>query len=51
MLHIMIKQLEIYIDINIEIIYVDHYTWIFTSRNLRLALQIAFLLNKYFRCR
>ena len=36
------------IDINIEINEVDHYTWILTSRNFRLALEITFLLNKYF---
>ena len=28
--------------------YVDHYTWIFISRIFRLALEITFLLNKYF---
>ena len=36
------------IDINIEINEVDHYTWILTSRIFRLALEITFLLNKYF---
>ena len=42
------KQLEICIDIDIEISEVDNYTWIFTSRIFRLALEIAFLLNKFF---
>ena len=35
------------LDINIEISQIDHYTWIFTSRMFRLALE-TFLLNKYF---
>ena len=48
MLHTITKRLEICIDINIEISEVDHYTWIFTSRIFRLALEITFLLNKYF---
>ena len=48
MLHIITKRLEICIDFNIEISEVDHYTWMFTSRILRLALEITFLLNKYF---
>ena len=48
MLHTITKRLEICIDINIEISEVDHYTWIFTSRIFRLALEINFLLNKYF---
>ena len=48
MLQIITKRLEIYIEINIEISEVDHYTWIFTTRIFRLALEIAFLLNKYF---
>ena len=48
MLHTVSKRLEICIDINIEISEVDHYTWIFTSRIFRLALEITFLLNKYF---
>ena len=48
MLHTITKRLEICIDINIEISEVDHYTWIFTSRIFRLALEIAFLLNNYF---
>ena len=43
----MTKRLEICIDINIEISNVDHYTWI-TSRIARLALEITFLLKKYF---
>ena len=47
MLHTVTKRLEICIDINIEISEVDHYTWIFTSRMFRLALEITFLLNKY----
>ena len=54
MLHTIIKGLEICIHINIEICEVDYYTWIFffmdyfTSRIFRLALEITFLLNKYF---
>ena len=49
MLHTMItKRLEIRIDVNIEISEVDHYTWIFISRIFKLALEITFLLNKYF---
>ena len=48
MLHTITKRLEICIDINIEISEFDHYTWIFTSRIFRLALEITFLLNKYF---
>ena len=48
MLHSITKPLEICIDINIEISEVDHYTWIFTSIIIRLALEITFLLNKYF---
>ena len=27
---------------------IDYYTWIFTSRIFRIALEITFLLNKYF---
>ena len=42
------KRLEIYIDINIDISYADYYTWIFTSKIFRLALEIASLVNKYF---
>ena len=45
MFHTITKRLEIYIDINIEISKVDHY---FTSTFFRLALEITFLLNKYF---
>ena len=47
MLHTITKRLETCIDRNIEISQVDHYTWIFTSRIFRLALEITFLLNKY----
>ena len=45
MLHTITKRLEM--CINIEISEVDHYTWIFTSRIFRLALEITLLLNKY----
>ena len=48
MLHTIRKAFKIRIDFNIEIIEVDHYTWIFTSRYFRLALEINFLLSKYF---
>ena len=51
MLHIITKQLEICIGINIEINEVDHYPWIFTSSIFILALEITFLpflLKKYF---
>ena len=48
MLHTITKRLEICIDISIEIIEVDHYTWVFTSRILRLALEVTFLLYEYF---
>ena len=48
MLHTIRKAFKIRIDFNIEIIEVDHYTWIFTSRIFRLALEINFLLKKYF---
>ena len=48
MLHVITKRLETCIDISIEISKVDHYTWIFTSRIFKLALEITFLLNKYF---
>ena len=48
MLHTITKRLEICTDINIETSEVDHYTWIFTSRIFRIALEIPFLLNKYF---
>ena len=47
MLHAITKRLETCLEIDIEISEVDHYTWIFTSRIFRLALEIAFLLNKY----
>ena len=47
-MHTITKRLEIYIDINIEISEVDHYTWIFTFRIFRLALEITLLLNRYF---
>ena len=47
-MHTITKGLEIYIDINIEISEVDHYIWIFTSKTFTLALEITFLLNKYF---
>ena len=47
MLHAITKRLETCIEINIEISEVDHYTWMFTSRIFRLALEITFLLNKY----
>ena len=42
MLHTIAKRLEICIDINIEISEVDHYTWTFTSRFFRLALERFF---------
>ena len=42
MLHTITKRLEICIDIDTEISEVDHYTWIFTSRIFRLALEIFF---------
>ena len=48
MLHTITKRLEICIDINIEISEVDHYTSIFTPGIFRFALEINFLLNKYF---
>ena len=48
MLHTTAKRLEISIDVNIEITKEDHYTWIFTSRIFRLALEITLLLNNYF---
>ena len=48
MFHAVTKQLEIYIDVNIELSYADHYTFLFTSRNFRLVLEITFLLNKFF---
>ena len=39
--------IKICIDINIEISKVDHYTWIYTFRIFKLALEITFLPNKY----
>ena len=48
MLHTITKRLEISIDVNIEITKEDDYTWIFTSRIFRHALEITFLLNKCF---
>ena len=48
MLHTITKLLEICIYINTEITYVDRYMWIFTSRIFRLALEITFLLKKWF---
>ena len=48
MLHTITKRLEICIDNNIGISEVDHYTWIIISRIFPLALEIIFLLNKYF---
>ena len=41
------KTITICIKINNEISEVDHYTWIFTSRIFRPALEITFALNKY----
>ena len=48
MLHTITKRLEICIDINIEISEVDYCMWLCTTRIFRLALEISFLLNKYF---
>ena len=48
MLHTVTERLEICIDINIELSLVDHYTWIFTSRLVRLALEKTFLLDEVF---
>ena len=44
MLHTITRRLEIEIciDINVEISEVDDYTWIFTSRIFRLALEMTF---------
>ena len=47
MLHTITNRLKMCID-NIEISEVDHYSWIFTFRFFRLALEMTFLLNKYF---
>ena len=43
MLHTATKRLEIFIDNDFEISELDHYTWIFTSRIFRLALEIIAL--------
>ena len=48
MLHTII---EMCIDADVELSQANHYTWIFTSRIFRLALEITFLLNKYFSCK
>ena len=48
MLHTIIKQLEICIDINIEISEVDNYMWIFSSRIFRFALEIIFYFTSIF---
>ena len=48
MLHLITKRLEICIYIKIEISKVDYSTWIFISRTFRRALEITFLLIKYF---
>ena len=48
MLHTITKRFEVCIDIDIEINRVDPYTWIFTSRIFRFALETTFLFNKYF---
>ena len=45
MLHTITKRLEICNDVNFEKL---ANTWIFTSRIFKLALEITFLLNKYF---
>ena len=47
-LHTMTKRLEICIDINIEISWVDHYVWVFTSRIFILTLEITLSPNKHF---
>ena len=41
-------RLNTCIDINIGLRQADHYTWLFTSKTIRLALKITFLRNKYF---
>ena len=41
MLHTVTQRLGICIYINTEISEVDDYTWIFTSRDFRLALKIT----------
>ena len=48
MLHTVTKRLDMCIDINIEISYRDNHASIFTSRIFILALEITFLINKYF---
>ena len=48
MLHTTTKWLEICIDSNIDLNQVEYYTWTFTSRIFRLALELTFSLNKYF---
>ena len=42
------KRIEICSDINTEISEVDNYTWTFTSRIFRLALEITFYLTSIF---
>ena len=42
MLHTITKRSETCFNVNIEISEVDHYTWLFTSRIFRLALEITF---------
>ena len=44
------KRFGICIDINIEIS-LDHYTYLFTSRIFRLALEITSLLRSIFSCK
>ena len=39
------------IEADVELSQADHYTWIFTSRVFRLALEITFLPNKHFSCK
>ena len=48
MLHTII---EMCIEADVELSQADHYTWIFTSRVFRLALEITFLPNKHFSCK
>ena len=48
MLHTITKQLEMCNDINKEISKIDHYTWIFTSRIFRIALEIIFFTEQVF---
>ena len=42
------KRLEICIDINIGLGWAAHYTWIFTSRIVRVALEITFFTKQVF---